>query len=197
MRFITGLRLAILCVLLTGCAAAPSPAARSSYGPLTFNASGGGDFYFAQDGRFAPAHMSQGAIEIDLRPSGFQVGYNGEQLNICLAQAASPEMRSDPTGYRVSCLAGAMSGAHAADAMLVYGGQKWSDGNTELSDNVSQKAAPLAGYRSAHQINELTFVDAPDLTLQSFRGTLYGYIVVYKQHARMNRDIMPVRLVFK
>ena len=182
--------------LLTGCATTP-PAAYPGYGPLSFNRTGGADFYFAQDGRFAPARLTDGTIEIDLRPSSFQIGYNGEQLNICLAQIPGPEIRSDPQGYKASCLAGPMSGAHAADALLVYGGRKWSDGNTELSDAVSKKTEPLPGYRLAYQVDELTFVAAPDLTLQSFRGTLYGYIVVYKQHRRMNRDIMPIRLVFK
>jgi hypothetical protein len=184
-----------LALLLTACAAAPS--AESSYGPLSFNQAGGADFYFAQGGQFAPARLSQGTIEVDLKPAPFQIGYDGEQLNICLAQAPGPEIRTDPQGYKASCLAGPMSGAHAPDALLVYSGRKWSDGNTEFSDSVSKKTEPLPGYRLAYEVDELTFIDAPDSTLQEFRGTLYGYIVVYKQHTRMNRDIMPIRLVFK
>ena len=90
-----------------------------------------------------------------------------------------------------------MSGAHAPDAMLVYSGRKWSDGNTEFSDGVSKKIEPLAGYRLAYEADELTLVDAPDSTLQEFRGTLHGYIVVYEQHTRMNRDITPIRLAFE
>lgn len=194
MRLARSLCLITSVLLLAGCAAAPSA---PGYGPLSFNVSGGGDFYFAQDGSFVPARLSDGAIEVDLKPSAFQIGYNGEQLNICLAQTAGPEIRTDPSGYKASCLAGPMSGAHAADDLLVYSGKLWSDGNTEFSDNLSKKAPPLAGYVHAYEVDELTFVAAPDLNLQNFRGTLYGYIVVYKQHVRMNRDIMPIRLVFK
>lgn len=184
-------------LLLAGCAATPS-ATNPSYGPLSFNVDGGGDFYFAQDGRFAPARLDQGAIEIDLKPSTFQIGYNGEQLNICLTQVPGPEMKTDPSGYKASCLAGPMSGAHYAGTMLVYSGTKWSDGNTQFADDqASKKATPLPGYRVAYQVDDLVFAAAPDLNLKNFRGTLYGYIVVYKQHARLNRDIMPVRLIFK
>lgn len=184
-------------LLIAGCAATPPPAGNPSYGPLSFNTSGGGDFYFAQDGTFVPARLSQGAIEIDLKPSAFQVGYNGEQLNICLAQTDSPEIRSDPQGNKVSCLAGAMSGAHYPNTMLVYSGKSWSDGNTEFSDGVSQKTAPLPGYHFAYQVDDLAFIGESNLNVRNFRGTLYGYIVVYKQHIRMSRDIMPIRLVFK
>lgn len=189
--------LAASMLLLAGCAATPS-ATNPGYGPLSFNVDGGGDFYFAQDGQFAPAHLNQGAIEIDLKPSTFQIGYNGEQLNICLTQVPGPEIKTDPSGYKASCLAGPMSGAHYAGTMLVYSGTKWSDGNTQFADDqASKKATPLPGYRVAYQVDDLVFAAAPDLNLKNFRGTLYGYIVVYKQHVRMNRDIMPIRLVFK
>ena len=185
-------------LLLAGCATAPTPENNPGYGPLSFNVAGGGDFYFAQDGHFVPAHLGQGAIEIDLKPASFQIGYNGEQLNICLTQIPGPEIRTDPSGYKASCLAGPMSGAHYAGTMLVYSGTKWSDGNTEFADDqTSKKATPLSGYRAAYEVDDLVFAAAPDLNLANFRGTLYGYIVVYKQHLRMNRDIMPVRLVFR
>lgn len=187
----------VLVLVIAACAATPAPAGKPSYGPLSFNTNAGGDFYFAQDGSFAPARLSQGAIEFDLKPSAFQIGYNGEQANLCLAQAESPETRSDPQGHKVSCLAGAMSGAHYPNTLLVYSGRSWSDGNTELSDTASQRTAPLPGYRYAYQVDDLVFVGQSNLNLQTFRGTLYGYIVVYKQHTRMNRDIMPIRLNFR
>lgn len=170
----------------------------SVYGPLTFN-SDGADFYIAQDGRLAPASVFNGAIEIHLHPSGFQIGYNGEQMNVCLAQTPFPEIRPDPSGYKASCLSGPLTGARDpnSDALLVYGGHKWSDGNTELSDATSRKAAPMKGFRLAYEINQLLFVDAREMTLSHFRGTLYGYIVVYKQHERSNKNVMPIHLIFE
>ncbi len=168
------------------------------YGPLTFN-SEGADFYVAQDGKFAPASVVDGTIEIHLRPGSFQIGYNGEQMNICLAQSPFPEVKTDPKGYKASCLSGPFSGAREpnSDALLVYGGHKWSDGNTELSDTTSMKATPMKGFRFAYQVNQLYFVEARDMTLSSFKGMLYGYIVVYKQHVRSNKDIMPIHLIFE
>jgi len=99
------------------------------YGPLTFNKEGA-DFYFAQDGKFAPATVSNGIIEIRLHPRSFQIGYNGEQMNICLAPIPFREVRADPTGYKTSCLAGAMTGARApnSDALLVSAGKKGREG---------------------------------------------------------------------
>ena len=105
-----------------------------SYGPLVFNRGGSGDFYVAQNGRFVPAEFRDGAIQIHLRSAPFQIGYNGRQLNICLAEVNFPEIRPDPKGYKASCLSGPFTGArppHSA-ALLVYSGSKWSDGNTEL-----------------------------------------------------------------
>lgn len=171
---------------------------RSIYGPLTFN-SEGADFYIAQNGKFAPAAVSDGTIEIHLHPGSFQIGYNGEQLNICLAQSPFPEVRADPGGYRASCLSGAKTGARErnSDTLLVYSGNKWSDGNTEFSDATSMKATPIKGFRSAYQVNQLQFVEARDTTLSRFKGTLYGYIVVYKQPVLSSRDIMPMHLIFE
>ncbi len=168
------------------------------YGPLTFN-SEGADFYFAQNGKFAPASVSDGTIEIHLQPGSFQVGYNGAQMNICLAQSPFPEVRADPHGFKASCLSGAMTGARDpnSDALLVYSGNKWSDGNTEFSDVTSMKADPIKGYRFAYQVNQLQFIAAPDMTLNRFKGMLYGYIVVYKQHVRSDKDIMPIHLIFE
>lgn len=168
------------------------------YGPLTFN-SEGADFYVAQDGKFAPASVSGGTIEIHLHPSSFQIGYNGEQMNVCLAQSPFPEMRADPSGYKASCLSGPFTGAREpnSDALLVYGGHKWNDGNTEFSDATSMKATSMKGFQSAYQVNKLQFVEARDMTLDQFKGTLYGYIVVYKQHERSNKDIMPIHLIFE
>lgn len=168
------------------------------YGPLTFN-SEGADFYVAQDGKFAPASVSNGTIAIHLHSSSFQIGYNGEQMNVCLAQSPFPEIKADPSGYKASCLSGALTGARDpnSDALLVYGGHKWNDGNTEFSDATSMKTIPMRGFRFAYQVNQLQFVEARDMTLSRFKGMLYGYIAVYKQHARSNKDIMPIHLIFE
>lgn len=170
----------------------------SFYGPLTFNRAGA-DFYFSQDGKFAPAALTDGMIEIHLHPRSFQIGYNGEQMNICLAQVPFPEVRTDPTGYRASCLSGAMSGARApnSDALLVYSGKEWSDGNSALMDATSLKAAPMKGFKIAYQVNRLQFVANPTMSLSGYKGTLYGYIIVYVQPERNNRGIMPIKLIFE
>ena len=169
-----------------------------TYGPLTFN-SEGADFYVTQDGKFAPASVVDGTIVIHLHPQSFQIGYNGEQLNVCLAQSTFPEVSADPSGYRASCLSGPFTGAREpnSDTLLVYGGHKWSDGNTELSDATSMKATPMKGFQFAYQVNQLQFIEAHDMTLGRFKGTLYGYIVVYKQHERSNKDIMPIQLILE
>ncbi len=168
------------------------------YGPLSFN-SERADFYVAQNGKFARASVSGGTIEIHLHPGSFEIGYNGEQMNLCLAQSPFEEIKTDPSGYKASCLSGPMTGAREpnSDALLVYGGHKWSDGNTELSDATSLKATPMKGFRFAYQVNQLLFVAARDMTLSGFKGTLYGYIVVYKQQPRSNKDIMPIHLIFE
>ncbi|HZP06461.1 MAG TPA: hypothetical protein VFB43_16305 [Terracidiphilus sp.] len=168
------------------------------YGPLTFNREGA-DFYFAQDGKFAPASVTGRIIEIHLHPRSFQIGYNGEQMNICLAPVPFEEVRADPTGYKASCLAGAMSGARApnSDALLVYSGNKWGDGNTTVTDATSLKAAPMKGFKFAYQVNQLLFLTDPAMSLRRFRGTLYGYVVVYTQPQRNNKEIMPIHLIFE
>ena len=63
-----------------------------TYGPLAFNHTGGGDFYVSQNGHFVPAEFRDGAIEIHLHGAPFQIGYNGEQLNLCLAEVNFPEV---------------------------------------------------------------------------------------------------------
>jgi hypothetical protein len=188
---------ALLPAAVTSRAAGADAAQTGNYGPLIFNRSGGGDFYVAQDGQFAAAELRNGAIEIHLHGAPFQIGYNGEQMNICLAMVEFPEVRADPKGYASSCLAGTSSGGRApnSDALLVYSGTKWSDGNTELSDATTLKAPPLAGYQRAYQINSLLFVGNPQMTLGQFSGTLHGYLVVYRVHERRNQDIMPIRLI--
>jgi hypothetical protein len=192
----------VVSLLLSSCATTPTGSGGvgqiGSYGPLTFNHAGGGDFYFAQNGRFVAAEFRDGAIEIHLRSAPFQIGYNGEQLNLCLAQVNFPEVRPDPKGFRASCLSGSFTGARPPNsaALLVYSGSKWSDGNTELSDATSLRAKPLKGYRAAYQINSMLFISAPEFQLGQFKGTLYGYLVVYRQHERRNQDIMPIRLIF-
>ena len=192
----------VFSLLLSSCATTHTEAGGvgqvGSYGPLVFNRAGSGDFYVAQDGRFVPAEFSDGAIQIHLRSAPFQIGYNGEQLNICLGEVNFPEVRPDPKGYKASCLSGPFTGArppHSA-ALLVYSGSKWSDGNTELSDKTSLAAKPMKGYRAAYQINSLHFISTPEFKLGQFKGTLYGYLVVYREHERRNQDIMPVRMIF-
>ena len=59
------------------------------------------------------------------------------------------------------------------------------------------KATPMKGFRFAYQINALMFVEARDMTLDRFSGTLYGYMIVYKQHERSNKDIMPIQLILE
>jgi hypothetical protein len=192
----------IVSLLLSACATTHTESGGvgqiGSYGPLVFNRAGGGDFYVAQNGRFVAAEFRDGAIEIHLRSAPFQIGYNGEQLNVCLAQVNFPEVRSDPKGFRASCLSGPFTGArppHSA-ALLVYIGSKWNDGNSELSDATSLVAKPLKGYRAAYQVNSLLFISTPEFQLGQFKGTLYGYLVVYRVHERRNQDIMPIRMIF-
>lgn len=190
-----------LCLVAAGCVTSggkgPKPGG-NGYGPLTFNRAGG-DFYFSQDGRYARTELAKdGVIEIHLKGAPFQVGYNGEQLNLALAQISIPEISTDPKGYKASSLSGAMTGARApdSDVLFVYSGSTWNAGNTEFSDGASRKAAPMPGYQHAYQVNNLDFTANKQLTLAGFRGTVYGFIVVYKQRERLNRDIMPVRLIF-
>jgi hypothetical protein len=192
---------AVALAALSACATAGGPgggpAAVEPYGPLTVNQKSGGDFYVTQDGAFAPATVKDGAILIQLRNRPFQIGTSSHQLNICLTLEPAPEVRSDPQGHEASCLSGPMQGALEPNSaeLLVYGGKKWSDGNTVLQDGTGRRTQPLAGYARAYQIDELLFTTQPKMNLASFRGTLYGWIVVYKEHVRRNRDIMPIRLV--
>jgi hypothetical protein len=190
------------CLALVGCATPTSTttsARADGYGPLAFNKSGG-DFYFAQDGKFAGTELgSDGAIVVHLKRAPFQIGYNGRQLNIALSQASVPEISTDPHGFKASRLSGPMAGARDpnSDVLLVYTGKLWSDGNTEFSDDTSRKTNPMAGYKHAYLVNQVEFVDDAQMSLQKLHAPVYGYIVVYKQHERMNRDIMPIRLVFE
>jgi hypothetical protein len=81
-----------------------------------------------------------------------------------------------------------------SDSLFVYSGTEWSDGNVEFSDQTSMKANSMPGFQHAYQINKLEFLKDSSLSLGSFKGVLYGYIVVYKQPKRVNKDIMPVRI---
>jgi hypothetical protein len=193
----SGLLVVLGCLPVGAVFGGESPA--TPYGPLTFNQRGA-NFYFAQDGDFAPAALGgDGTIVVRLRRAPFQIGYNGRQLNLTLAQVPIDEISVDPKGYRASRLSGPMTGARDpnSDVLLVYGGRQWSDGNTEFSDATSLKAKPMKGFRRAYQVNTLTFVEDEQLSFAAFTGSLYGYIVVYRQPERSNRDIMPIRLVFE
>lgn len=188
--------------LLAACSApgpGPAPGALPGYGPLSFNRAGA-DFYIAQGGRFVPAALAaDGAIEFRLRSAPFQLGYNGLQANLALAQVPITEISTDPKGFKASRLSGPLAGAREphSDTLIVYTGTEWSDGNTAFSDETSLKAQPLPGFQLAYQVNRLSFIGDASATLERARGVLHGYIVVYKQAQRMNRDIMPVRLVFE
>jgi hypothetical protein len=199
-KLISALTTIALCAVVAGCAASGTSAKPTSdgYGPLTANRSGA-DFYFSQGGQFAHAELAKdGVIEIHLKNAPFQLGHIGSQLNLALAQAPISEISTDPKGYKASRLSGPMAGGRKenSDELLVYGGKEWSDGNTEFSDKTSLKASPMPGFRYAYQVNHLAFLADERLTLNNFKGTLYGFIVVYKQAERKNRDIMPVRLIF-
>jgi len=184
---------------LVACGTPQRAEQRSIYGPLTFNNQKGADFYIARSDKFAEACVVEGTVEFHLKNSPIQIGHNGRQMNICLARVPFDEVRADPQGYKASCLSGAMAGSTAVnnDLLLVYSGKKWRDGNTELSDAGSRKVTPLPGYKFAYQINDLLFVGENGLDFTDFRGTLHGYLAVYKQHERSNKDIMPIRLVFE
>lgn len=185
----------------TACSA-PGPtsanSSRSEYGPLTFNRAGA-DFYFSQDGTFSRANLdNDGIVEIHLKNAPFQLGYNGRQANIALAQVPISEISTDPKGFKASRLSGPMAGGREpnSDVLLVYGGKSWSDGNTDFSDDTSMKAEAMPGFQHAYQINRLEFIDDKGAALETVKGPLQGYIVVFKQSERSNRDIMPIRLVF-
>lgn len=178
------------------------PAAPAADGPgpagLTANREGGADFYLAQDGAMVPSAVVDGAIVFQLKARPFQIGTNSHQMNICLTQVPAPEVRSDPKGNKVSCLAGPMQAATEPDGaeLFVYGGTKWSDGNSVLQPGSFRRAEPLPGYAHAYQVEALYFVTDEKLTLAAFRGTLHGHVVVYRQPERRPQDVMPIRLVF-
>jgi hypothetical protein len=191
-RLIAALVIAIG-VIVSGCTTT------DTYGPLTFNRVGS-DFYFAQAGQFAPTELSKdGVIEVHLSSAPFQLGYNGRQLNLALAQKPISEISIDPQGFKASRLSGAMTGGREknSDVLLAYSGTEWSDGNTEFSDGTSMKATPMPGYQYAYQINSIDFVANENLTLGGFKDVLHGFVVVYKQPERRNQDIMPIRLIFR
>jgi hypothetical protein len=199
-RLIIGFVIA-LGVLVTGCASSGGETAKSNvepYGPLTFNRAGA-DFYFSQGGQFARTELSKDrVIEVHLKNAPFHIGYNGRQLNLAMAQTPISEISTDPKGFKASRLSGPMAGGRApnSDELLVYSGREWTDGNTEFSDSTSMRVSPMQGFQHAYQINKTIFVGDEHMTLDNIKGVLYGYIVVYKQPERRNRDIMPIRLIF-
>jgi hypothetical protein len=185
--------LASLAVLaLASCAGA------GGYGPLKVNLDAGADFYVVQDGALVPVEVTPDAITLRLANRPFEIGTNAEQMNLCLTQVEVPEVRADPRGNRASCLSGPFQSAKAPDSaeLFVFSGKSWSDGNNLFQVGAHRAATPRAGYARAYRVNDLLFVDAPKTGFATFSGTLYGYIVVYREHVRRNRDIMPIRLVF-
>jgi hypothetical protein len=174
---------------------AQTPAA---YGPLSVNLPRGADFYIAQDGAFVPVVIQDGTLVVHLKPAPFQIGTNAAQINLCLSTSQAPEVQADPSGYKDSCLSDAKSGARFpnSDALIVYSGKLWSDGNSSLRESTSKMTTPLPGYQYSYLINELTFVGHHELNLGNAHGTLYGFIGVFKQSKLTPQQIMPLQLVF-
>jgi hypothetical protein len=187
----------LLGALLSACATVPDDAALP-YGPLRVNQPEGADFYVAQDGAFVPVEVTAEALVFRLQNRPFQVGTNSPQLNVCLTLAPAPEVRTEPGGFRASCLSFAMQGAveRDADYLLVYPGTEWSDGNTALQAGHNKAAKPLPGYANAYQVANLLCPASPGVSLSRFRGTLHGYIAVHKGPKLRKQDVMPIRLVF-
>jgi len=169
-----------------------------TYGPLSVNLPQGGDLYFSQNGQFAPALIVDGTVVVHLKHAPFQIGSNAAKVNLCLSTTVAPEIQADPSGYKDSCLSDAKSGARFpnSDALIVYSGKLWSDGNSSLQPSTSKVATPAPGYRYGYAINDLTFVGHRDLNLSSARGTLYGFIGVFHQSQLTPQQIMPLQLVF-
>lgn len=183
---------AIAVATLASCAGA------GGYGPLKVNLDAGADFYVAQDGALVPVEVTPEAITIRLANRPFEIGTNAEQMNLCLTQVPAPEIQADPQGNRASCLAGPFQAAKDPDSaeLFVFSGKSWSDGNNLFQEGAHRSATPRAGYARAYQVKDLLFIDARNTKFATFSGTLYGYIVVYREHVRRSRDIMPIRLVF-
>jgi hypothetical protein len=177
----------------------PASAAPESYGPLAFNVETAGDFYIAQDGQFVKAELVEGVIRFHLRNKPFQIGTNVEQANIALTLKKEDEIGVDGQGFKASHLAGPLTGARSvnSDELFVYGGESWSDGNSELSEGRTRSGVPLFAYKHAYDIRTLTFYHRDDLAFERFKGTLYGFICVYKDHVRKNSFIMPIELDFQ
>lgn len=173
------------------------PASVEPYGPLTFNIEKGGDFYVAQDGRFVKAELVAGTIRFHLHHKPFEIGTDVEQMNLALTVAKEDEVMSDAHGFRASRLAGPMQAARDPETLLVFAGKSWSDGNNVFEEGDAKPATPMPGYRHGWAVNKVDFIDHDDLKFDSFKGTLYGFICVYKDHVRRNSFIMPVEFVFE
>lgn len=178
---------------------APVPAPTFEYGPLTFNEASG-DFYVAQDGRFAPIRAAEdGVLEIRLKNRPFELGHNGQELAIALAEIPVAEVTYDPMLRPQSRLAPPRTGAREAGstALLIYSGTRWSDGNTNFSDESPRPAAPMPGFSKAYSVTELFFVSSRTERLATFKGTLHGFLALHDGGETLAKNTMPVRLIFE
>jgi hypothetical protein len=198
-----------LIVTLAGCANLPSrssapvsvtiPKKTQRYGPLVVNTPENADFIIIQDGHFVDSKLRANKIVFYLRNEPFQIGSNFQHLNIALTIKEASEISTDPKGFKASHLSDVFTVATEPDSenLIVYSGEKWSDGNNGLLSGVHKQVDPFSNYRYLYQVSALTFIDHDDLTLENFKGTIYGYICVYKESIRNNSMIMPIEFVIK
>lgn len=178
---------------------APTPEPTFEYGPLSFN-SPDGDFYVAQDGRFAPIREAEdGVLEVRLKNRPFELGHNREELAIALAEIPVAEVTYDPMLRPQSRLAPPRTGAREPESteLLVYSGTQWSDGNTNFSDESPRPAAPMPGFSKAYSVTALFFVSDRTERLATFKGTLHGFLALHDGGETLAKDTMPVRLIFE
>ena len=198
-----------LVVTLAGCANLPPrssapvsgtvPKKSQHYGPLVVNTPEKADFIIIQDGQFVDSKIRANKIIFYLKNRPFQIGSNFQHLNIALSMKETSEISTDPKGVKASHLSDAFTVATEPDSenLIVYSGEKWSDGNNGLLSGAHKQVDPFPNYRYLYQVSALTFIDHGDMTLENFKGTIYGFICVYKEPVRNNSMIMPIELVIQ